>query len=898
MNKNVFFHGALRKVCGLLCAWMVLFLWYPLSASAEEISLDLWHAYRDDEASALQEVVNDFEKANPGIRVSLLQVPDETFSNKVFTGVPQGSGPDAFITAHDVIGNWAENKIISDLTPYVSERELEVFHETTVKALRYTAKESGGHEGIYAIPLTYKSTVLFYNTDAFKGQEPPRTTDELLSYLQANTKTCDKKEVECDQGKEEAKCDKEAAKCKPHYGLIYSNTDLFFHSVWLNGFGGRLFDENGRIELKNEGNAASIEFAKKLNQYIPSGINGARIKTLFYDGDSDMVINGPWFMAELPEQTAEAEARKRAKWEKDHPGKPFHYLHYHVATLPQITEPGAPANAYGSPYVTAEGIYMARDTKSSIALSRMRESDANYAAAKASEEARRAATIKLMKYIATDGAYKRMIKGKQMVAYTAAYDQLQADPDPNTAFMKKVAPVFLAQLDHAQPSSNRPEMGSLWASMQQALQKSLFGGPSGETPYLLFLFLSLIVAGFIFLAKATNPSVTTPRKHAWHIVGTTGSFVLSIPVLIYLHQVQGNNKNIDVMNALAEAQSRASMLKPPDVEPGNPWTLITIVCGLLAILLVIIIRAYKKHKACKIEYTDNKVAAAFVAPAVIGMIVLVFLPFIIGAFLSFFTYENGSYTYVGLQNFVRLFSSEQASFLDSMSLYFTFVVTVLWTITNVALHVGIGMCLALLLREPWLKLKGVYRVLLIVPWAMPNYITALIWRGMFDHNFGAINGLLKFIGLQRVEWYNEFLTSFAANLTTNTWLGFPFMMVVTLGALQAIPRDLEDAAAVDGASAWQRFRHVTFPLLKPALMPSVVLGSIWTFNAFNIIYLVSKGSPDGSTEILVSEAYKWAFERQYQYGYAAAYAMVVFAVLVLYSKLTQYVLKDSTAEAK
>ncbi|MBO4351855.1 MAG: ABC transporter permease subunit [Proteobacteria bacterium] len=573
-------------------------------------------------------------------------------------------------------------------------------------------------------------------------------------------------------------------------------------------------------------------------------------------------------------------------------------LHYGVATLPQITEPGAPADAYGSPYVTAEGIYMARDTKYSIELSRMKETDKEYAAKKAAVDARRDATIKLMKYIAADGAYKRMIDGKQMVAYKPAYDQLKADNSPKTAFIKEVAPVFLAQLDHAQPSSNRPEMGSLWASMQQALQKSLFGGPSGETPYLLFLLLSLIIAGFVFLAKSTNPSVTTPEKHKMHIGATVLSFALAVPVFVWLRSVQGNNKNIDVMSALAEAQSRVAMLKPPPVEDGNPAVLVTIICGILAILCILGIRAYKKHKAANIEYTDNRVAAAFVSPAIIGMIILVFLPFVIGAFLSLFAYENGEFVYVGLQNFARLFSSDQASFLDSMSFYFTFIVTVLWTVTNVALHVGIGMCLALLLREPWLKLKGIYRVLLIVPWAMPNYITALIWRGMFDHSFGAINGILTSIGLEPVEWYNEFLTSFAANLTTNTWLGFPFMMVVTLGALQAIPRDLEDAAAVDGASAWQRFRHVTFPLLKPALMPSVVLGSIWTFNAFNIIYLVSKGAPDGSTEILVSEAYKWAFERQYQYGYAAAYAMVVFVILVLYSKLTQFVLKDNTVEAK
>ena len=185
-----------------------------------------------------------------------------------------------------------------------------------------------------------------------------------------------------------------------------------------------------------------------------------------------------------------------------------------------------------------------------------------------------------------------------------------------------------------------------------------------------------------------------------------------------------------------------------------------------------------------------------------------------------------------------------------------------------------------------MKLRGLYRVLLIVPWAVPNYITALIWRGMFDTEFGAINALLSSLGLAPVSWFSQFATSFAANLATNTWLGFPFMMVVTLGALQAIPRDLEEAAAVDGAGVWDRFRHVTLPLLKPALMPAVILGSVWTFNMFNVIYLVSGGEPDGGTEILISEAYKWAFTRQAQYGYAAAYAVLVFGVLLLYSKAT------------
>ena len=209
----------------------------------------------------------------------------------------------------------------------------------------------------------------------------------------------------------------------------------------------------------------------------------------------------------------------------------------------------------------------------------------------------------------------------------------------------------------------------------------------------------------------------------------------------------------------------------------------------------------------------------------------------------------------------------------------------MWTFCNLFLHVSIGLALALLLREPWLKLKGVYRALLIIPWAIPNYITALIWKGLFHQQFGAINAILVALGLPAVSWFGQFSTAFAANLITNTWLGFPFMMVVSLGALQSIPRDLEQAAAIDGASAWQRFWYITLPLLKPTLLPAIVLGSVWTFNMFNIIYLVSGGEPDSSTDILISDAYRWAFTRGHRYGYASAYAVLIFFILLGYSKI-------------
>jgi arabinogalactan oligomer/maltooligosaccharide transport system permease protein len=129
------------------------------------------------------------------------------------------------------------------------------------------------------------------------------------------------------------------------------------------------------------------------------------------------------------------------------------------------------------------------------------------------------------------------------------------------------------------------------------------------------------------------------------------------------------------------------------------------------------------------------------------------------------------------------------------------------------------------------------------------------------------------------------------------WLGFPFMMVVTLGALTAIPKDVLEAAEVDGATRWQRFRFVTLPLLRPALLPAVVLGAVWTFNMFNVVFLVSGGEPDGATDILVSEAYRWAFTKDAQYGYAAAYAVLIFGLLAFGSRMMAKRLGSTAQEA-
>jgi len=147
------------------------------------------------------------------------------------------------------------------------------------------------------------------------------------------------------------------------------------------------------------------------------------------------------------------------------------------------------------------------------------------------------------------------------------------------------------------------------------------------------------------------------------------------------------------------------------------------------------------------------------------------------------------------------------------------------------------------------------------------------------------------VGLDPVDWLGRsFVTNFTANLVTSTWLGFPFMMIVALGALQSIPADLYEAAQMDGANRWQRFQHITLPLLKPALFPAIILGSIWTFNMFNVVYLVSGGAPDNQTNILITEAYR-AFRVLKNYGIAAAYSLIIFFILAAYSAVTNRLTK-------
>jgi arabinogalactan oligomer/maltooligosaccharide transport system permease protein len=211
--------------------------------------------------------------------------------------------------------------------------------------------------------------------------------------------------------------------------------------------------------------------------------------------------------------------------------------------------------------------------------------------------------------------------------------------------------------------------------------------------------------------------------------------------------------------------------------------------------------------------------------------------------------------------------------------------TLIWTFFNVVFHLIIGMALALTLNQKTLKFKGIYRAIIILPWAIPQVIIALTWRGEFNFQFGFVNTMLQDIGLEPVQWLRSPNPALVAVTLVNIWLGIPFYMITLLGGLQSINDDYYEAASMDGANAFEKFRHITVPLIRPVAVPIVTLDVIWTFNNFNVIYLITRGNPNESTNILVTALYNAAFgsNGQFQLGFAAAFSLVIFAVLLLFS---------------
>lgn len=252
------------------------------------------------------------------------------------------------------------------------------------------------------------------------------------------------------------------------------------------------------------------------------------------------------------------------------------------------------------------------------------------------------------------------------------------------------------------------------------------------------------------------------------------------------------------------------------------------------------------------------------------------------------TLQPGWQVFVGFDNFTRLVTSEAIRGPFFRVLIWNYV----FAIGSVFLTFVVGLGLALSLNHPGMRGLKIYRAFLIFPYALPTFMTTLLWAGMLNQEFGVINRILD----ADIPWLRDPTMAKVSVLMVNTWLGFPYMFLLSLGALQAIPDELKEASFVDGATARQSFRAITFPMLMVALAPLLISSFAFNFNNFNVIYLLNRGGPPiegaltpaGHTDILISYTYRLAFESGSggDFGFASAISIVIFLMVATVSAIS------------
>jgi arabinogalactan oligomer/maltooligosaccharide transport system permease protein len=282
-------------------------------------------------------------------------------------------------------------------------------------------------------------------------------------------------------------------------------------------------------------------------------------------------------------------------------------------------------------------------------------------------------------------------------------------------------------------------------------------------------------------------------------------------------------------------------------------------------------------KGIKSKYS---IPIMLVAPAALGLAVLIVWPLLWELNVSFTNMSLKNFknpSYVGIENYLQVFTEPVLKLTTFWQLLFQ---TVLWTFINVFFHVALGMGLALLLHRK-MRGKGIYRALIILPWAIPQIIALNVWRVEFNYEYGMVNQVLGLMGMGPFQWLSDPAWNFAAMCIVNIWLGVPFMMVLILGGLQSISPEFYEAAEIDGANSRQSFRAITMPLLRPVLTPAIILGTVWTFNNINVPFFMNANELETS-DILVTALFRQAFQYN-RYGDAAAFAFVIFLLLLVFT---------------
>ena len=275
---------------------------------------------------------------------------------------------------------------------------------------------------------------------------------------------------------------------------------------------------------------------------------------------------------------------------------------------------------------------------------------------------------------------------------------------------------------------------------------------------------------------------------------------------------------------------------------------------------------------------DRRLGYALVAPVVIVLLAITAYPLFYNVWNSFHYadfLDVATYSaFAGLRNYADLFSAHQ--FVPAL------VRTLGFTVVSVAVETAIGLGIALALNRPF-RGRGIVRAAVFIPWAVPTVVSAELWKTMFDPQSGFVNYILAHLHLPlaTTTWLDGTWTAWTAILVADAWRNTPFMAIVLLAGLQVIPRDIYEAAKIDGASAWQTFRRLTLPLLMPALLVALIFRTLSSFLIFDVVYIMTGGGPGTSTTVLSVLNYQ-AFLDDFNYGYggAIAVAMVIMALII------------------
>ena len=833
------------------------------SVSDDAITLTVWHTFAAEskEENVFLQSIQSFETANPNITVDVALVPFGDADNLFMTAAQGGEAPDLMRLSSDQLGAIGEVRVdgfplLEDLRPHLTPVQRNQFQEQALHAMRYD-------EALYGVPASQDALSLVYNKAIFdaRGVAYPNdswTQNDLLEAAQSLTH----QDVQ---------------------GLALPVKSAYWWFGFQAGYNGSLFNETGSPTLESGGSAEALDWLLNLeleHGVVATGTQTEGMKNQFIASKAAMIVDGPWNWA-----TYEASR-----------------LDVGQSLLPVIEETGervAPLVTYKGWTVSKQSLHKLASVDLALHLS---------SADVQKSFALETYTLPTHASLADDPSIR------EDPVLSGFMDQVEAGtPAPTTRAMALIYGPLVTAFE--QVYTGTASADAALAGANEELMAQIDGleraapPPSNEGYRTIAVNFStdessaytVLVDGQFHSRLSTNTSslsnlppyevceadgvdmsrTATERVYSPSTLAIQCTLTGMVPGTVHLIEIQGDNGTVFA----SELTTNVGDVLPPTGDTSAVlFALGAIVVSLIALL------SYGRAMDVKAGRLHAKSAHVYIAPAMLALAVLTFYPVLYGFWLSFTDADAtrlGDQSFIGLVNFIEVFT---ASGFLRVTLF-----TLVWTVVNVTAHIGLGLFLAMVLQYGSIRGKTVYRTVLLLPWAIPSYISVLVWKGMFQPE-GLVNELLG----TDLNFLGDPTGAQIVVIFVNIWLGVPFMMMSLSGALQALPNEMYEAAKLDGVSAWDTFRHLTLPNLKSALVPLSLLGFIWTFNMFNVIYLLTDGGPDlyfgepGQTDILITYVYDVAF-RDGAYGVAAAWSVVIFLMLLVFS--WSYMKRTNATEA-